>query len=238
MLEEQNGLYTKELVETTRDILWQFRDAHEKLEALLSACSRGYQRLKIVFRANRIKNAQKRMKGLARLLSLAMQVLNMAKTKQEDQFVYLSFVNLNSLTSTQIIWGRIIRLEVNQVQTLIKQSSSMVKAMRSPPPRDEGGKNGTQLLTSVMMLERKSEDFANWMALTLAAPHVPLSQIATSSRFSQSLTMPGPRPHYNLEPSNGAVSFRPEDISTDVLDDLKIEWKMEYFKPVGLVAIA
>jgi hypothetical protein len=114
----------------------------------------------------------------------------------------------------------------------------MVKAMRAPPPRDEVGKNGTQSLTSVMMLERKSEDFANWMALTLAAPHVPLSQIATSSSSSQSLTMPGPRPDYTLEPSNGAVSFRPEDISTDVLDDLKIEWKMEYFKSVGVVAIA
>lgn len=99
MLEEQNGLYTNELVETVRDILWQFRDAHEKLEALLSACSRGYQRLKIVFRANRIKNAQKRMKGLARLLSLAMQVLNMAKTKQENRLVQKLRCFTFSLTS-------------------------------------------------------------------------------------------------------------------------------------------
>lgn len=113
----------------------------------------------------------------------------------------------------------------------------MVKAMRAPPLRDEIGKNGAQSQASVIMLERKSEDFAHWMALTLATPHVPLSHIAASSRSLQSLTMSGPRPGYTLEPSNGAVKFQPEDISTDVLDDLKIDWKMEYFKSVGVVAI-
>lgn len=87
MLLGQENLYTKELMDTVKDLLWQFEETISKLGALLSACSRGYKRVKFVFRANRIKGAQKRIKRLSNMLSLAILILNLAKTKQENRSV-------------------------------------------------------------------------------------------------------------------------------------------------------